>query len=272
MKSITVRGITIPTLGLGTYQLTGPVNVDLMTYALESGYRQLDTAQMYQNEEEVGRAIQQSSINREDIFLTTKVLPANLGKETFLPSVEESLKKLKVDQVDLLLVHWPNSSLPLEEYITELMKAQEKGYANHIGVSNFPIALIEATLNLGANIIANQVEYHLFLDQQKLLSSCRKYDIMLTAYSPIAQGKVIGNEVVESLGKKYGKSATQISLRWLVQQDKVSAIPRSSKKERVDENADIFDFELSPKDMDLLRQLHSPSGRLVVPPDSPAWD
>ena len=243
MKLITAQNATIPALGLGTYQLVGDANVDLMVYALESGYRHLDTAQMYQNEEEVGKAIKNATIKREDIFLTTKVLPANLGKSTFMPSVEESLKKLQTEQVDLLLIHWPNFDYELEEYITELMTAQEKGYAKHIGVSNFPVALLEESLKLGAKIVANQVEYNPFLNQSKLLAACQQHDIVLTAYSPIAQGKVVGLPLLKEIGAKYDKSESQVCLRWLIQQEKVAAIPRASNKERVDGNEDIFDKE-----------------------------
>ncbi|MEM7513158.1 MAG: aldo/keto reductase [Bacteroidota bacterium] len=272
MKLITAQNATIPALGLGTYQLVGDANVDLMVYALESGYRHLDTAQMYQNEEEVGKSIKNATIKREDIFLTTKVLPANLGKSTFMPSVEESLKKLQTEQVDLLLIHWPNFDFELEEYVTELMTAQEKGYAKHIGVSNFPVALLEESLKLGAKIVANQVEYHPFLNQSKLLAACQKHDIVLTAYSPIAQGKVVGLPLLKEIGAKYDKSESQVCLRWLIQQEKVAAIPRSSKKERVDGNSAIFDFELTGEEMASLSEIYLPDGRLVDPPNGPNWD
>ena len=272
MKDIKIKNATLPALGFGTYELEGETAHKLVTAALAAGYRHIDTAQMYHNEEAVGTAIKESAVARGQVFLTTKVLPANLARKTFLPSVEESLKKLKTDYVDLLLIHWPNAEVPVEEYIGELVKAQEKGYAKHIGMSNHPTALLDKVLATGANIITNQVEYHPFLNQDKLYGYLRAHDLTLTAYSPIAQGKVMGNATLKSIGEKYGKNEAQVTLRWLMQQDGMLAIPRSSKERNMQSNFDIFDFELTQEEMQQINKLTQEKTRLVHPSWAPAWD
>lgn len=272
MKNIKIKDATIPALGFGTYELEGNTAHKLVTAALATGYRHIDTAQMYRNEDAVGKAIQDAVVAREDIFLTTKVLPSNLAQKSFLPSVEESLRKLKTAYVDLLLIHWPNAEVPVEEYIGELVKAQEKGYARHIGVSNHTTALLGKVLATGVNIITNQVEYHPFLNQDKLYNYLRDHDLTLTAYSPIAQGKVMGDSTLKSIGEKYNKNEVQISLRWLLQQDGVLAIPRSSKESHMQSNFDIFDFELTPEEVRQIDKLKQENTRLVNPATAPAWD
>ena len=272
MKDIKIKDTTIPALGFGTYELEGETAHKLVTAALATGYRHIDTAQMYRNEEAVGAAIKESTVARQEVFLTTKVLPSNLAKKHFMPSVEESLKKLKTDYVDLLLIHWPNAEVPVEEYIGELVKAQEKGYTKHIGVSNHTTALLDKVLATGAHIITNQVEYHPFLNQDKLYGYLRAHDLTLTAYSPIAQGKVMGNATLKTIGEKYGKDEVQIALRWLLQQDGVLAIPRSSKARNMQSNFDIFDFELTQEEVQQIDKLKQENTRLVHPSWAPAWD
>jgi len=272
MKNINIKGATIPALGFGTFQLDNEAANDMVKAALNEGYRHIDTAQMYKNEESVGKAIQESGVDRSEVFLTTKVLPANLGKKDFLPSVEESLKKLKTDYVDLLLIHWPNPDVPVEEYIGELMKAQEKGYTRHIGVSNHTTALLDKVLATGADIITNQVEYHPLINQDKLYHYLHEHNLTLTAYSPVAQGKVMGNETLKSIGDKYNKNEIQVTLRWLMQQDDVLAIPRSSKKEHMKSNFNIFDFELTTDEMQQIDALKQENKRLINPSWAPNWD
>lgn len=272
MKDINIKGATIPALGFGTFQLDNEAANDMVKAALSEGYRHIDTAQMYKNEESVGKAIQQSGVARSEVFLTTKVLPANLDKKDFLPSVEESLRKLKTNYVDLLLIHWPNPDVPVEEYIGELMKAQEKGYTKYIGVSNHTTALLDKVLATGADIITNQVEYHPLINQDKLYHYLHEHNLTLTAYSPIAQGKVMGNDTLKSIGDKYNKNEIQVTLRWLLQQDGVLAIPRSSKKEHMKSNFNIFDFELTPDEMQQIDTLKQENKRLINPPFAPAWD
>jgi 2,5-diketo-D-gluconate reductase B len=272
MIAIESKSVTIPALGFGTFQLSNDDAFRMVKAALNAGYTHIDTAQNYQNEDGVGTAIQEADVDRSAIFLTTKVGRDRIGKNDFLPSVEESLRKLKSDYVDLLLIHWPNESIPLQESIEELMKAQEKGYAKHIGVSNFTISMLDQALQLGANIVTNQVEYHPLINQEKLYAYLLSKGIVLTAYSPIAQGDVIGNETLKTIGEKYGKNEIQITLRWLIQQDGVVAIPRSSKEENMESNLQLFDFKLDQEDIDDINKLKELNKRVVNPSFAPAWD
>jgi 2,5-diketo-D-gluconate reductase B len=272
MKDIKIKDATIPALGFGTFQLEGNTAHKMVTAALATGYRHIDTAQMYQNEDAVGKAIKDSGVAREDVFLTTKVLPSNLAQKTFMPSVEESLRKLKTEYVDLLLIHWPNAEVPVEAYIAELVKAQEKGYAKYIGVSNHTTSLLGKVLATGAGIITNQVEYHPFLNQDRLYSYLRAHDLTLTAYSPIAHGKVMGNSTLKRIGEKHNKNEVQITLRWLLQQEGVLAIPRTSKESHMQANFDIFGFELTQDEMQQIHQLTQENNRLINPSFAPAWD
>jgi diketogulonate reductase-like aldo/keto reductase len=220
----------------------------------------------------VGTAIQNAGIARDEIFLTTKVWRESLSRQDFLPSVEESLRKLKTDYVDLLLIHWPNPSVAIPEYMDQLMEAQRKGYTKYIGVSNHPTALLDQVLATGADIITNQVEYHPLINQTKLYNYLRAQGITLTAYSPIAQGKVLGNTTLQGIAEKYGKNEVQVSLRWLLQQEDVLAIPRTSKAERLASNIDIFDFELTPEEVSQIDQLKQENTRVVNPSFAPDWD
>ncbi|MEM6343565.1 MAG: aldo/keto reductase [Bacteroidota bacterium] len=260
-----------PMLGYGTWDIRGALAVEMVGAALDAGYRHIDTAQYYDNEKEVGQAIQLSSVAREEIFLTTKVRQDRIGKADFLSSTEQSLEDLGLDYADLLLIHWPNRDIPLEESLESLQKAKDKGWAKHIGVSNFPIALLKQCLAAGIEVFTNQVEYHPFLDQSKLLGFMREHNISLTAYSPIAQGKVIGNATIKAIADKYDKHETQITLRWLMQQNCI-AIPRTGKVRNLKANMEIFDFELSAEEMEQITALGSAEGRLVNPGNGPDWD
>ncbi|MCB0583373.1 MAG: aldo/keto reductase [Phaeodactylibacter sp.] len=272
MTHLTIQGTPIPALGLGTYQARGSTAAGIVRQALEMGYRHIDTAQFYANEEAVGRGIRESGVGREEVFLATKVWPSNLDKRRFLPSVEESLRKLQTEYVDLLLIHWPHATLPLESYLPELGKAREQGKARFIGVSNFNINQLERTLKTGLPIITNQVEYHPLLDQSRLQGWMQEHGLALTAYSPLAQGKAVGNPLLQSVGKKYGKSAAQIALRWILQQEQAMAIPKTSNPERLKENMEVFDFELSEEDMARIGELSSQGGRRVSAFHGADWD
>jgi 2,5-diketo-D-gluconate reductase B len=272
MKYIKVEEIEIPVLGLGTYLIKGKEAVNTIEQAIDLGYRHIDTAQLYDNESDVGTAIQQSPVDRSAIFLTTKVWPSRLSKEDFLPSVEDSLRKLKTDYVDLLLVHWPNSDIPIQETIAELIKAQEQGKAKKIGVSNFPIALLAKTMGLGADIICNQVEYHPYIDQSILKGWMDHNHLILTAYSPLAQGRVFKDNLVKNIADQAGKSVAQVVLRWLIQQDNVIAIPKSSSPERLKANLEIFDFSLSEQEMKMMQSLSEENQRFVRSSNDPDWD
>ena len=252
----TVRGVSIPALGLGTFELKGPGGEGAIRDAIDLGYRHIDTAIRYGNELEVGRAIRASGVPRYEFFVTTKIWFNDLSPETVARRVGESLERLGFDQVDLLLVHWPTKDLPLGETLAAFTDEKAKGRTRLIGVSNFTVALLDEALGVhGADLFCNQVEYHPFLSQQKLLARMRRADMLLTAYQPIARGKVSGSDLLNGLGRKYGKSAAQVTLRWLIQQDRVGAIPRSSRVGNMRANMDIFDFELSPADMAAIHKL-----------------
>lgn len=275
VDAVEARGATIPALGLGTWELTGSVAERAVADALELGYRHLDTAQAYGNEREVGRAIEGSGVPREALFLTTKVWPDRYGPARFADSVRRSLERLGTDHVDLLLLHWPRfEGTTLERTIELLNRARERGWSRHIGVSNFTTALLaRAARASDAPIAVNQIEYHPFLDQKAVLEEARDLGIAITAYSPLARGRVPGNETLAEIGDAHGKSAAQVALRWLVQQRGVAAIPRTSKREHAAENLAIFDFELSDEEMERIGRLAEPGGRVIDPDGlAPDWD
>lgn len=250
MQFVEANGASIPALGFGTYRLADDEAERMVAEALGVGYRHIDTAQMYRNEAGVGRGIKGSGVDRDEIFLTTKVWPDNFERDKLLSSLQGSLSKLDVDHVDLVLLHWPSRSVPLEETIAALNESRERGDTRHIGVSNFDSGLLsEASGASGAPLINNQVEYHPFKDQSPVLEAARGMGVSLTAYSPLAKGRVSGNETLAKIGEKYGKNESQVALRWLVQQDGVIAIPKTASPERCRSNFEIFDFELSDEEM-----------------------
>ena len=273
MKYIKVQESKIPVLGYGTWKLKDKECEAGVASALEIGYRHIDTAQIYENETQVGTAISDSGIDRKDIFLTTKIWMSNVGEGNLPRSLDESLKKLKTDYVDLLLIHWPVAEVPFAEQMKALRAVQEEGLTKLIGVSNFTVEqLKQVREEIGAPVVNNQVEYHPFLSQQPVLDYLRSHDMFLTAYSPVARGKVMDNETVQKIGEKYGKNAAQIGLRWLIQQDCVAAIPKAAKAEHAKSNFEIFDFELTAEEMQQLHNLSSPQGRMVNPDWAPQWD
>lgn len=272
MQHLTIQNTSIPALGLGTYGARGATAREIVRQALQEGYRHIDTAQFYANEEAVGQGIKKSGVAREEVFLVTKVWPSNLDKKRFLPSVKESLQKLQSGYVDLLLIHWPHHTLPLESYLAELAKAQEKGLTRFIGVSNFNISQLKQTLEMGLPILTNQVEFHPFLDQSKLYQWMREHGVSLTAYSPLAQGKAATHPALQSIGKPYGKSAAQVALKWMLQLGGVMTIPKSINPKRLKENMDVFDFELSAEDMARIQELGRRDGRQVSAFHGADWD
>jgi diketogulonate reductase-like aldo/keto reductase len=269
---IDANGARIPLIGLGTWDLRGRVCARMVEEALRLGYRHIDTAAMYDNEREVGEGLRASGVRRDDVFVTTKVWQSDLRAKDFERSTRDSLKNLKLDAVDLLLIHWPNPSIPLAETIGALCKMKRDGLARHIGVSNFTVALVDEAVKLATEPLANnQIECHPFLDQSKVIEKSRKHGLSVTAYSPIARGQARGDEVLRRIGKAHGRSAAQACLRWLVQQD-IIVIPRTSRPERLKENFAIFDFELSDAEMDEIARLASPRGRIVHWGGAPQWD
>jgi diketogulonate reductase-like aldo/keto reductase len=263
VQTIESNGARIPLIGLGTWDLRGKSCARMVEQALGLGYRHIDTAAMYRNEDEVGEGLRASGVPRGEVFITTKVWSSDLRARDFERSARDSLGKLKLDQVDLLLIHWPNSSVPLKETIGALCKMKREGVARHIGVSNFDTALIAEAVMLSTEpLVNNQIELHPYLDQGKTIAASRKAGLSVTAYSPIARGRVKGDALLSQIGKAYGKTATQVSLRYLVQQD-IIVIPKTSRAERLTENAAIFDFKLAPDEMKAIAALASPNGRIV---------
>ena len=262
----------VPKLGFGTWLLHGKKCTKAVQTALETGYRHIDTAQIYDNESEVGSALQHSGRPREEIFLTTKVWLDNLSAKKTLSSTEQSLKKLKTDYVDLLLIHWPKAQTPLKETLSAMQKLVQAGKTKFIGVSNFPVELIQAGKKIAPEIICNQVEYHPYLDQSSVLKTLNKHSMFLTAYSPLARNRVFKDKTLKKIGLKYNKSAGQIVLRWLIEQKNVIAIPKAGKESHIKSNFDIFDFKLKAPDRLILGNLHSQNKRLVNPEWAPDWD
>ncbi len=272
VPSVAASGAVIPQIGLGTWQLRGDVLDRAVAAAVEAGYRHFDTAPRYENEAEVGRAIRATGIARDDVFVTTKVWYTELAAAAFRASAEASVERLGLGPVDLLLVHWPNPEVPLEETIGALCEARRAGLARHVGVANFPISLLEKTLALADEpIVANQCEHHPRLDQSKLIAFCRSRGIAFVSYAPIGSGRLLEDPVIGAIARRLGRTPAQVVLRWHLQQGLV-AIPRSSNPGRVAENIAIGDFELTDTDMTALSGLAAPDGRIFDPPRVTSWE
>ena len=274
MFNVTANGAAIPALGFGTFRIPGADVLRIVPHALKAGFRHIDTAQIYGNEAEVGEAIAASGVARGDVFLTTKVWVENYGHNAFLASVDESLKKLKTDYVDLLLLHWPNEAVSLAEQIGTLNAVKEAGKVRHIGVSNFSTALMAEAVKLSkAPIVTNQIEYHPYIDQDVVIAAAKAAGMSVTGYYGMADGKVFTDPVLKEIAAGRGKSVAQVVLRWLVQQQGVIALSKTVSEARVDENLAIFDFELSADEMAAIRALARPDGRIVSPEGlAPVWD
>lgn len=273
MEYRTALGEKIPALGFGTWQLKGDQAREMVAAALDLGYRHLDTAQLYANETEVGQGLRDSGVPRKDIFLTAKVWRERFHEGEFQRSVEETLEKLGVDQVDLLMLHWPARDLSEEQLLDWLMDEKEKGHARHIGVSNHTVAQMQkAERYLGTHaLLCNQVEYHALLSQEKVLAEIRRQQMLLTAHCPLAQGSLLKNDLLADIGRRHGKHVVQVALRWLMQQDNVMAIPRSSSVAHAKINLEIFDFRLGDAEMAAIHSLQG-DHREVDPAYAPAWD
>ena len=274
MHHVNANGAAIPALGLGTFTLKGTDCVDMVSSAIEVGYRHLDTAAMYGNEAEVGEGLRQSAIARDEVFVTTKVWWEDLRADDLRRSAEASLAKLKLDSVDLLLVHWPNPAIPLSDTLPALARLKQEGLARNIGVSNFTTKLLAEALELCPEpLVANQVEYHPYLDQTKVYAACRAAGMAMVSYCPLHRGGgLLSEAAVRSAADAHGKTPGQIVLRWHVQQDGVVAIPRTSRIERLEENFSIFDFELTGDEMAAISQLAGKGSRICDFDFSPRWD
>ena len=273
MHRITLdRGLEVPTLGFGTFQLSGEEAYDGVRTALEVGYRHIDTAQGYDNEREVGRALADSDVDRSEVFLTTKIRPDNAAAGDVRSSTLQSLDALRVDHVDLLLLHWPAEHVaPLEETLASMMAARDDGLARAIGVSNFPSAMLRRAYEHAPMIATDQVEHHPFLSVAAIEAVLHEHDGFLTAYSPIAKGEVATDPTLMEIGDAHGVTPIQVTLRWMLQRPAVVAIPKSGTDERIRANFDVFEFELSDEEMARVDALDR-GYRIVDPDGSPAWD
>ncbi len=272
MHYIKVKGVDIPALGLGTGGLRGDSCRQVVEQALSMGYRAFDTAPVYENEPEIGQALAAAGLPRQQLFITTKLWPDDIAPPggPMLDAVDLSLRRLGLDYVDLLLLHWPAQHRSMAELMAPLQAAIAEGKARLIGVCNFPSKLVRAALEL-APLSCVQVEYHPYLSQRQVLTVVQENDMFLTAYCPLARGLVCGDMLLDDIGIRYGKSASQVSLRWLIQQRSVAVIPRSSRIDHLTSNLEIFDFALSPEEMADIHAL-ARGRRLVSPQFGPAWD
>ncbi|MFM0336986.1 aldo/keto reductase [Paraburkholderia fungorum] len=274
MRSVQVGDAVIPALGYGTYGMShGEIN-RLLPAALRAGFRHIDTAQIYGNEASVGECVAASGIPRAEVFITTKVWVSNYDSRKFEASVDESLRKLKTSYIDLLLLHWPSTDVPLSEQIEGLNAAVKAGKVRHIGVSNFNRELMAEAIGLSQTpLVTNQFEYHPYLDQSLLIESARQTGLSVTAYCGMAVGRVFSDNTLKEIAVRYGKTIAQVVLRWLVQQQGIVALSRTSQAERLRQNMAIFDFELSPTDMAAVHALAQPDSRIVDPRGlAPLWD
>jgi len=249
------NGVEMPIFGLGTYRARAGEAREAVLQALKVGYRLIDTASMYGNEKDVGEALRKSGLPRKEIFITTKLWNSDHGYDKALAAFEESRKKLGLDYVDLYLIHWPVESLRNETW-KAMEKLLEEGKCRAIGVSNYMIDHLTDLLAISPVMPAvNQVEFSPFLYQKDLLEFCRSNNIQLESYSPLTKGHMLDDARLSEVARKYSKSTAQILIRWTLQKD-VIVIPKSSRKEKIRENADVFDFEISSEDMDRLDALH----------------
>ena len=270
---VQANGAAIPAIGFGTWQLRGDAAIRAVDAALDAGYRHIDTAAMYGNEREIGEAVRAHVVPREDIFITTKVWSSDLADGLLQKSAEASLKRLQVDEVDLLLIHWPNREIPLREQIRALCDAKRRGLARHIGVSNFSPRYVEAAVqHADEPIVTNQVEYHPYLDQSAVFAACRRHGIAVSSYAPIGRGAVLRDAVVKEIARAKGKTPAQVVLRWHVQQPLNLAIPKSADPRRIRENIGISDFALTPEEMDRISSLAVRGSRVVSSSNGMAWD
>lgn len=263
--TLEVQGTTVPRLGFGTWQIVGPDCVAAVRDALEIGYRHIDTARAYDNEREVGAGLAASLVAREDVFLTTKVWMDDAAPERVRASAEGSLRELRTDYVDLLLLHWPNSRVPVERTLAAMDELREAGLVRHVGVSNFPAGLLRRAL-AAAPVFCNQVEYHPFLEQDEILALAAEHDFMLTAYAPLGHGAVLDDPVLGEIGAAHGKTAAQVALRWLLDQLRVATVPKAASNANRVANFDVWDFELAADERERIDAL--PKDRREF---DPAW-
>jgi 2,5-diketo-D-gluconate reductase B len=269
MEYLSMRGTVVPALGLGTWLLEGADCRRAVPAALDLGYRHIDTAQIYGNEADIGQALSASAVDRDDLFVTTKVWNDHRSRDEVLRSTHDSLRRLRLDHVDLLLVHWPVAFDRIGETLEGMTAALEDGLTRAIGVSNFTLTQFETAAAM-APVVCNQVEYHPFLDQRTLRDAAAKADAVLTAYSPLARGGVFADDTLAAIAAAHGKSPAQVALRWLLDQQ-VLVVPKATSMQHLQANLDVFDFELAADDRDRIAGL-ARGERLVEPPFAPDWE
>ncbi len=270
-QTVTIQGVEVPKLGYGTWLVEGEEAYDGVLDALSLGYRHVDTARAYGNEREVGRALEDSGVPREEIWLTTKVWYEDAEPDVLTRIFHEQLDDLRVDRVDLLLLHWPAPEVPLRQTLGAMDALREQGLTGRIGVSNFPSELLREALSL-APLLCDQVEYHPYLPQGPVMHECLEHDLLLTAYSPFAHGHVHDDPALAAIGARHGKSAGQVALRWLLDQPNVAALPKASSHERRAENIDVFDFALDDDERAAVAALSQRHLRTADPAWAPDWD
>jgi 2,5-diketo-D-gluconate reductase B len=272
MEQITAQGMRMPALGLGTWRLSGAECVDAVHSALDLGYRHIDTAEMYGNEEAVGAAIAGSGVKRSEIHLTTKVWWENLAGNGIARAIEASLARLGTDYVDLYLIHWPAPEMDLAQALGALVKVQEQGLARAIGVANFPVALLrQAVEQVGAPIACNQFEYHVLLGQDRLVEYCQSKGVAVVAYAPLAQGRLAQHEELQAIAHKHKATAAQVALKWLLDQPGVAAIPKAQRRTTQQANLDALRIKLDDTDRAAIAMLPKDQ-RFVNPGFAPRWD
>jgi 2,5-diketo-D-gluconate reductase B len=272
MEYLQTQGISLPRLGLGTFRMQGDACRTAVESALELGYRHIDTAEMYGNEDAIGAALASSGVARTDLHVTTKVWNENLAPDAIRRAFDASLKKLRLDRVDLYLVHWPARNMKLPAMFETLVKLKQEGRARAIGVANFNIALLKTVVeDIGAPIACNQIEYHVFLDQTPIRKYLAAKSIPLVAYCPLAQGRAATDETLMGIGRKHGASAAQVALKWLLDQDGVAAIPKASRPRSQQDNLDAQHLGLDDDDRAAIAALPK-NKRLVNPGFGPEWD
>jgi 2,5-diketo-D-gluconate reductase B len=274
MNTVEVQGAKIPALGFGTYGMSEADVGRVIPLALREGFRHIDTAQVYGNEAGVGAGWVASGLHRSELFLATKVWVANYVEERFESSVDESLRRLQTDYIDLLLLHWPNPRVPLAEQIERLNALVDRGKVRHVGVSNYNTAMLQAAKRLSRHpLVTHQFEYHPFLDQRHVIETTRALGMTVTAYCPMAVGRVLAEPKLIDIARRHRKSVAQIVLRWVIQQQAMIALSRTTRPARLAENAAVFDFELAPEEMAHIHGLAQPDSRIVSPPGlAPDWD
>ncbi len=272
MEKELVGKYTMPGIGFGTLGSVGDAGCALVEAALAEGYRYIDTSRYYGNEEAVGKALARSSVPRGDIWVTTKLLhPKTPPQPDLAFELDKSLRLLQTDYVDLLLIHWPNPVVSLEWALREFAALREQGKARSIGLSNFPTALVRQALEIVSDLAANQVEYHPYLNQRPLLDLMRERGLVLIAHSPLARGAVLNDPVLQEIAKRRQLSVAQVALRWLVQQERVVAIPGVQNVEQLRENLKVLEVTLTNDEMAAISAL-ARGTRIVNPPHSPVWD